>query len=287
MIQIGEMNQLKVLRKSDLGYMLSDGKEDILLHFKEATKELEDNEEVMVFVYTDSKNRKTATMNTPFIQFEKPGFVKVVNVMPDFGVFVHNNTPKDLLISKDYLPYDYNKWPLEGEKVLCSLKIKKDALMAKPLNRFDIIAMNSNVNYAQYEQVPAVVARIAEKGIGLVTDDYIYVFVPESQFRGIYRLGQEVIVTITKMLNGEAYGTLNEHKEILMDSDKDLILKYLDEHHGLMKLTAKSSAEEVEKTLKMSRKAFKRAYGALYKEQKISFDEDKTYLNRENKECLQ
>jgi predicted RNA-binding protein (virulence factor B family) len=49
-------------------------------------------------------------------------------------------------------------------------------------------------------------------------------------------------------------------------------------HGGSMPLTAKSSSEDVFKYLKMSRKAFKRAYGGLYKDQIIEFDDNKTYF---------
>lgn len=280
MIELGKYNTLKVRRKSDLGYMLTDDKQDILLHFKEASKELEDGEEVTVYVYTDKQNRVTATMNEALLSFDKPNFVKVVNVMEAFGVFVENNTPKDLLISKDYLPYDYEQWPQIGDEILCQLKIKKDHLVAKPLNRFDIQSLNSQVKYLEQEKVEATVLRISEKGVGLVTRDLIYIFVPNSQTRTKCRLGERLIVTITKMLEQEAYGTLNEHKEILMDVDKQTILNYLMTHKGVMKLTAKSSSEDVEKVFNMSRKAFKRAYGALYKEEIIEFDEEKTTLKK-------
>ena len=91
-------------------------------------------------------------------------------------------------------------------------------------------------------------------------------------------MGQEVNVSITKEIDDEYYGTLNAHKEILMEGDREIILDYLKNHHGVMKLTAKSSAEEVEALLGMSRKAFKRAYGGLYKDSLITFDEEKTLL---------
>ena len=86
------------------------------------------------------------------------------------------------------------------------------------------------------------------------------------------------MVTITKNVDGECYGTLNSRKEQMIDPDKEIILKYLEDHHGRMNLTAKSSSEEIEKVFKMSRKAFKRALGALYKERKVEFDEVRTYL---------
>ena len=95
-------------------------------------------------------------------------------------------------------------------------------------------------------------------------------------------MGQEVNVTITKVVNGECYGTLNAHKEVLVDTDKEIILDYLKSHHGIMKLSAKSSSEEIERTLKMSRKAFKRALGSLYKERIVETDDEKTTLIKWN-----
>lgn len=283
MIEIGKYNKLTVVRKSDLGYMLTDGVDEILMHFKESSKELNDNDTVTVYVYTDKENRKTATMNEPVLIIDKPNFAEVVNVIEGVGVFVKNNTPKDLLISKDYLPYDSNEWPILGDKVFASLKIKKDSLVAKPVNRFDVLSLKSKTRYSEQEMVEAYVLRIAEKGIGFITNDLIYVFVPNTQLRGKYRLGQSVSLTITKMMDGEAYGTLNAHKEVLMDEDKETILNYLKDHHGVMKLTAKSSSEEVERLFNMSRKAFKRALGGLYKEELVEFDEDKTFLKEYRK----
>ena len=99
---IGEKNKLKMLRKSDLGFMLSDGKDTVLLHYKEASRELKVDEYVDVFIYLDKEGRTCATMNEPNITINKPGFVNVVDVR-DFGVYVNNNSAKDVLISKDNL----------------------------------------------------------------------------------------------------------------------------------------------------------------------------------------
>ena len=79
-------------------------------------------------------------------------------------------------------------------------------------------------------------------------------------------------------MTGWYYGSLIEQKELMIDSDKELILNYL-KIHKFMMLTAKSSAEEIFKIFKISRKSFKRAYGGLYKDQLILFDEHKTWLN--------
>ncbi len=278
MIKLGEFNSLRVVRKSDLGYMLTDGLQEILMHFKQATEELEDGKEVNVFVYADKEKRLTGTMIEPWVTLEKPGFVQVVEVLPKIGIFVNINTPKDVLISKDYLPFSEEQWPMIGDNLFIHLKVKGNILVGKPLNRFEIKELKTNVEYMDYEYADGYVCRIAEKGVGIITNQKKYVYVPMNQYRGSLRMGQPVHVCITKTYDGECYGTLNPHKEELMDTDKMIILEYLKNHQGEMTLTAKSSAEEIEKVFSMSRKAFKRAYGGLYKEHKIDFDENKTYL---------
>lgn len=258
--------------------MLTDGKEEVLLHFKQSLKEHEISENVRVFIYSDKSFRKTATEIEPLIGLDKPGFVKVVDKISGVGVFVNINTPKDVLISKDYLPYNEAFWPIKDDTILAHLKVRKDSINAKPLSRFDIIGMHNDVMYAEKEKVNGYVCKIADGGIGIVTKDYMYVFVPQTQLRGNYRLGEEVIVTITKILDEEYYGMLNEQKEKMIDSDKELILAYLNKHNGRMKITAKTEASIVERELKISRKAFKRAYGGLYKDRVIDFDENGTFL---------
>lgn len=278
MINLAEFCNLTVLRKTDLGYMLTDGKEEVLLHFKQSLKEHEISENVRVFIYSDKSFRKTATEIEPLIGLDKTGFVKVVDKISGVGVFVNINTPKDVLISKDYLPYNEAFWPIKDDTILAHLKVRKDSINAKPLSRFDIIGMHNDVMYAEKEKVNGYVCKIADGGIGIVTKDYMYVFVPQTQLRGNYRLGEEVIVTITKILDEEYYGMLNEQKENMIDSDKELILAYLNKHNGRMKITAKTEASIVERELKISRKAFKRAYGGLYKDRVIDFDENETFL---------
>lgn len=278
MIKLGEYNNLRVLRKSDLGYMLTDGETDILMHFKQAIKELEINTEVKVFVYSDKEKRLTATMIEPSATITDAGFAEVCDVLPGVGVFLNINTPKDVLVSKDYLPFNEEQWPKAGDMLFVRLKHKNNILVAKPLNRFEIKELKANIRYADFEKVLGYACRIAEKGIGIITKDKSYVFVPSHQFRGTIRMGQELEVTITKSLDNEYYGKLNALKEELVDTDINTIIQYLNINNGKMKLTAKSSSADIEKIFNMSRKAFKRALGALYKDRKVEFDEEFTYL---------
>ena len=126
MINLGKYNKLKVVRKSDLGYMLSDGTDEVLMHFRQASGELEIGKEVVVFIYSDKEKRPCATMDKVCSSVLEPGFVKVVEVLPKIGVFVDNNTTKDILVSKDYLPYNEVNWPQVDDTLFIRLKEKKD-----------------------------------------------------------------------------------------------------------------------------------------------------------------
>ncbi|MEN8856919.1 MAG: DNA-binding protein [Flavobacteriaceae bacterium] len=59
-----------------------------------------------------------------------------------------------------------------------------------------------------------------------------------------------------------------------IDDDKSKILYQLEQKKGALMLTDKSTPESIKFHLQMSKKAFKRALGALYKEKKVVLHED-------------
>ncbi len=63
-----------------------------------------------------------------------------------------------------------------------------------------------------------------------------------------------------------------------IDSDKEKILDKLRSNRGVLNITDKSSPESIKFHLQMSKKAFKRALGALYKEKKVLLFPDKIQI---------
>jgi len=60
-----------------------------------------------------------------------------------------------------------------------------------------------------------------------------------------------------------------------IDDDKSKILYQLEQKKGTLMLTDKSTPESIKFHLQMSKKAFKRALGALYKDKKVVLLEDR------------
>lgn len=60
-----------------------------------------------------------------------------------------------------------------------------------------------------------------------------------------------------------------------IEGDKEKLLAHLQKNGGSLNITDKSSPESIKFHLQMSKKAFKRALGALYKEKKVLIFPDK------------
>ena len=280
MIKIGEINSFIVLRKSDLGYMLSNKDEQLLLHFNQTNgTELEEGEMVECFVQFDSKGRLSATLEEPTVTISKPGWATVVEANARLGLFVSINTFKDILISKDYLPQNAKIWPEVGDKLFVKLVIYKDKLNALLMTKNEIIELNPKVLDVKVgEYIDAHICRVTPNAINAITPDGNYIYISNKQFRGTHRVGEPVSVMIIGRHEDELVGSLNKVKEELVLSDELIILNYLKQNDGAMPYTAKTNADIVEEVFHMSRKAFKRALGDLYKKREIYFDEENTYL---------
>lgn len=276
MLNIGDINQLDVKRKTDIGYMLTDGKEDVFLHFNETNhKELKDGETVDAFLYFDNKARLAATLSTPVITVKQKGFVMVKEINHDLGVFVDNGISKDMLVSKDFLPYDFDKWPVKGDMLYCILR-HKNRLTAKPLNKYDV-DVNTEEKLSATDRIDAYVIHVGNEGYNLLSIRNHLIFVHQTQVREALRMGQKVNVRIQRVNPFDYNGSLIETKEKVMDQDAEVIFKYIKANKKI-RFNSDSDPKEILETFGMSKKAFKRALGRLYSERKIMFEGDYTVL---------
>lgn len=274
-LNIGSVNKLKVIRKTDIGYMLDSDEGEVFLHFNETNhQELKPNDLVDAFLYFDQKGRLAATLKTPLITKETPGFLEATDVHSGLGVFFHMGINKDLLLSMDDLPLDYTKWPIKGDKLYLSIKVK-GKLVAKIVSKEELKIAPPTLK--PKDKVFAYVQKIGREGVNLLTEDLNWIFVHQSMVRNDLRLGEKVEVTITYQSEKGYTGSLIAQKEVLLFEDANMILSYLI-RKGELPLTSDSTPEEIKAYFPLSKKAFKRAIGHLYKERKIDFVDQKTIL---------
>jgi len=121
-LKIGTINRLRIDRDSDHGLYLvtSDDLEDVLLPKAYVTDEMQLDDEIDVFIYTDSEDRIIATTKKPYAMLGEFGLFEVVD-SAQFGVFVDWGLPKDL-----FVPKSVQKNPFEvGKKYILMVAYDK------------------------------------------------------------------------------------------------------------------------------------------------------------------
>ena len=279
---IGELNKLRVKRETDISYILVQDNEpfEVFMHFNQATKRLQENELVDVFLYYDNKHRLCATMEDPIITTKKYGFVKCVSRKENVGCFMNIGIAKDILLSKDILPTNTKAWPRPNDTLPCILKVKKDSLVCKIISRDDITVKNASLKIN--DTISAYVISFTSTGLLAVDEAFNVIYVHKSMIRKKYRLGEEIILTIINInKKGEYNGSTITQKETMRLSDSEMLLNYLKEMGGIIPLGNLSSPEDIAKIFTLSKSAFKRAVGALYKERLIEIEDYRIILKEE------
>ncbi len=280
-MDLGKINTLRVLRETDISYLLTDGLEEVFLHKKEALKAYEDHEEIDVFIYKDNEGRLTASTKTPLL--EKGGFAKleVVGIDDKYGVFLTFGLVKDLLLSLDDLPSTKDEWPRIGDQLFVTMKESKGRLFAHILSRNE---MNDRFKLSHkatdIENMDMTVMFLLENGVVGFSDLGHEVFIHRNNYRRRLRLGEKVNVLIIQKNDRNYSGQLIEQKEIMLDQDSKIVLEYLEKNDGIMKYTDKTDPLIISRVFHMSKSAFKRALGKLYKEGHVELEKTQTKLKR-------
>ena len=272
-VVIGDINKLKVKRETDISYLLhplDDVEREIFMHFNETKTPLKVGDIVDAFLFFDNKQRLCATTYPPTATINKVGWGTCVNIDPRIGCFMNIGISKDILLSKDFLPKSSFGWPKENDKLPIIIHPKKDRLTSSIATKNEL-ATKSNLQIK--DSTEAVVSGFLPTGIYVVTDNLEYIYIHRSLLRKKYHLGERIEVTISNInKDGELDGSLIKAKEDMIGPDSEMILKYLNEF-GTLPIGDKSSPEDINKYLPLSKSAFKRAIGSLYKRQLVTIED--------------
>lgn len=272
MIKLGEKQKLVVVKKVDFGIYLAESAESenrVLLPGKEAPKEVRVGDALEVFVYKDSKDRIISTTETPKLMMGQFAVLKVASVQK-IGAFLDWGLPKDL-----FLPYKEQLTKLyEDDEVLVRLYIDKSSrLCASMKGIYEMLRTDST-----YQAGDTVQGRVYEFsnnfGAFVAVDDKYSALVPAHEDHSYLRIGDQVEARVVEVKpDGKLTLTLREKAYLQMDKDAERVLEVLKEYAGVLPFNDKASPEIIMREMKMSKGAFKRAVGHLYKERKIEITE--------------
>ncbi|MRX73489.1 hypothetical protein GJU40_15200 [Bacillus lacus] len=276
----GDIIKLKIDEELDFGYFLTDGYERVLLHNSEITQPLEDEEEVEVFLMLDSQDRLSATMKKPLITEDGYGWTDVVSNVEKMGVFIDIGLSKDALVADDHLPLFESLWPQEGDKLYCTLRISKNGkLFARPATEDVMMEITKKADRSAFNKdVEGRVYRTTASGTYVITEEGYRAYIHESQREEEPRLGSRVH---GRVVDVKEDGTINisllPRKQDAMNVDAEKVYAYMQSRGGAMPFWDKSNPDDIKEVFGLSKAAFKRALGSLYKSKRVYQEEGWTY----------
>jgi len=275
MYELGKYNELKITREVEFGvYLADDEGNEILLPAKQRPSRAEVGDILELFVYNDSEDRPIATVNKPRGCVGDIVALEVVDVLPSMGAFLDWGLEKDIL-----LPFKHQKRTTRlkiGDHIL--VKIMHDTVSNRLIASTRIMTLYDagKNNLKNGDGVTLQVAELHERGFIVVINNLYQGMLFFSDLFESLSIGdtrQGYIKNIRD--DGKIDVSLKPVGLKAIMDDKQLILaKFAEAKNSFLPFNSKSSPEELTKYFNLSKKAFKKAIGGLYKEHKITITDD-------------
>lgn len=270
MAELGKRHLLTIIRSAPPGlYLDGGGQGEILLPGKFIPSGAAVGGKVDVFVYRDSEDRLVATTQQPLATVGELAYLRVAAINRKVGVFLDWGLDKDLL-----LPMREMDGPLEvGDRVVVMVvrDDRTDRLIASA--RFNRRLDQKPPHYHEGEAVRLMVASKSPLGFNLVVNNAHRGLIYQTDIIGTLKVGDVVPGYIrTIRPDGKLDLALGQagHRRIGPMSEK--VIEVLTARGGKLPYHDNSLPEEIREVFGMSKKAFKQAIGALFKEQRIHID---------------
>lgn len=279
MLELGKYQTLEVVKKTDFGVYLSaegkDSKHTVLLPLKEVPEGTVVGDQLEVFLYKDSEDREIATTAKVPVTLGELAVLKVKEVTT-VGAFLDWGLMKDLL-----LPYkEQTKKVEEGDQVLISLYLDKSHRLCATMKVYDSLLKVSP--YKKDDMVTGIIYdEIESFGIFVAVDNKYSAMLPRNEVFTTVKIGDVVQARVINIReDGKLTLSLREKAHVQMDADADMILAKLQAANGYLPFNDSSEPEQIKHEFKLSKNAFKRAIGKLYKAGSIQITDEGIRLSK-------
>ncbi len=272
---IGRMNNLRVVKEKDFGVYL-DGEQfgEILLPKRYVPKGLKVGQQVDVFIYLDSEDELIATTLEPKVQVgEFAGLMSVA--VNQVGAFFDWGLPKDLLV-----PFSQQKNRVEeGERHLLFVYLDQVTNRIVATTKIDALLNREEPPYRTGDKVEIIIGDKTNIGFKCIVDNRFWGVLFFQDAVGQVRKGDKLPAFIKRVReDGKIDLSIQQTGYKKVTNLLDQIIEHMEQNGGEMPLTDKSDPQEIFRVFNVSKATFKKAIGALYKEQKIVLGKDKVTL---------
>lgn len=271
--KIGKYSDLVMTRESPHGVYLQFDDAEVLLPNKYVPQGLSAGDTIHVFVYKDSEDRLVATDLHPAGEVGDYVALKVVE-LASFGAFMDWGLEKHLLVPNSEMAQKMEVGTVHVVKIVLDYRTERLIGIGKIEDFLEVPE-----EFTEGESLPGLVYKRTDLGYKVVVDQQYLGLVYHNTIYKPIEVGQQIECYIDKLRDdGKMDIKLAKGGKESIDADTEFLLKFLEEHGRTIALTDRSSPEDIKDQLGLSKKAFKRAVGSLYKLRKIELDTNEIKL---------
>ncbi len=271
MIRIGKNHKLDVIKTVDFGFYL-DARDlgEALLPLKHAPKDLSVGDSIDVFIYLDSEGRPMATTQKPKAYVGEFAYLNVVNTT-NIGAFLDWGLDKDVLV-----PFAEQHRPMEvGHSYLVYLYLNKIDGRITASSKIDkFLDKEKPHDFKPQQAVNLIIANSTDLGCKAIVNHSHWGVLYKKDVHQRLSFGQHIKGFIKHIRpDGKIDLSLQGGQET-RDKYTDVIENYLNKHNGFAPVHDKSDPQLISELFGMSKGAFKKTIGSLYKQRIISIERD-------------
>ncbi len=268
MIAIGKYNKLRVAAKNSQGLSLTDGTEEVLLPFMEVPNDVNLGDDVEAFVYLNKDGSTVATLKEVLATADEFALLTVVSVNDD-GAFLDIGIDKDI-----FVPKREQKKPMElGESYVVFVYLDDFSNKLLASSKVDQFVELHNFDFEEGDAVDLLIIDRSDLGYNAIINNEFIGLLYHNEVFSLIEPGQRTTGWIKKIrVEGKIDLTLQPSGFGHILETKDYILEEL-RVVGEINLGDKSTPEEIYNRFQVSKSAFKKAIGGLYKERLITLSD--------------
>ena len=165
-----------------------------------------------------------------------------------------------------------------GEEVLVALYLDKSSRLCATMKVYHYLKKNSP--YQVGDMVEGYIYEISENFGVFVAVDWKYTgLIPKKEAQGSYKVGQTLSLRVTEVKeDGKLNLSAKQKAYLQMNEDaENVLLTIREDFGGVLPFDDKADKEVIQREFGLSKNAFKRAVGHLYKEKKVKLENGKIF----------
>jgi predicted RNA-binding protein (virulence factor B family) len=269
MLEIGKAHKLKVI-KTNGDLLTLDAEEHGLLEVinNDLVLKYKEGDVIDIFLYNDNDRKLIGTIGKAYADVGEFAKLKVVS-NTKIGSFLDWGIEKDLLC-----PFSEQKQELVVNHFY-TFYVYLDELTDRAVAtmKFEKFILDEAPELEEMQNVEVIILNKSQLGYNAVVENkYAGLFYDNEVFTEL-KPGQKLNAIVKKIRDDNKIDLRlfkNDYSDI--SNFEKMLLEYLEDNNGIMKITDESDPELIYKTFGISKKNFKKALGALYKKELVNLE---------------